>query len=425
MKKITFLSFLFFCFNIFITLNALAKTTLSYANFFPPTHIQSQLAESWCAEVVKRTNGEVSIKYFPGQTLVKAPQTYDAVVNGISHVGMTVLAYSPGRFPISSAIDLPMGYKSGVQATAIANAVLSKFQPQEFDDTQIMYLHAHGPGLINMGSKRVAIMEDMKGLKIIASGAKGLLISILGGSPIAIGMDNAYAALQKGVVDGSLHPLEANKGWKLGEVVKYVTESYSVAYTTTFAIFMNKDKWSELSPEVQKTIHDINLEWSAKHGEAWDADDKAGADFFKEKGGEFISMTDEEAARWKDAMTPVFEDYYKNVEPKGVDGKAVVEFIISAVSGGVILDDSDHDGISDDMDRCSDTPVGDFVDLFGCTIIKGDINRDGIIDLKDSQLGLKVITSKQASVDSAAECDEDGKVGLKDTIFIIQQSGKN
>jgi TRAP-type transport system periplasmic protein len=31
--------------------------------------------------------------------------------------------------------------------------------------------------------------------------------------------------LQKGVVDGSSHPVEANKGWKLGEVIKYVAES--------------------------------------------------------------------------------------------------------------------------------------------------------------------------------------------------------
>jgi TRAP-type C4-dicarboxylate transport system substrate-binding protein len=327
MKKITFLAFLFFCFNAFITLNAYAKTQLTYSNFFPPTHSQSQLAESWCAEVEKRTNGEVSIKYFPAQALAKAPQTYDAVVNGIADIGMTVLAYTGGRFPISSAIDLPMGYKSGVQATSVANAVYTKFAPKEFDDTSIMYLHAHGPGLINMGSKKVATIEDMKGLKIRTTGASGLVISALGGSPVGKGMGETYELLQKGVVDGSLHPLEANKGWKLGEVVKYVTESYPVAYTTTFAVFMNKGKWAKLSPEIQKTITDINAEWAGKHGEAWDESDKAGIEFLKEKGGEFISLSDEQAVRWKDAMAPVFEDYYKQVEPKGIDGKAVVEFI--------------------------------------------------------------------------------------------------
>jgi TRAP-type C4-dicarboxylate transport system substrate-binding protein len=129
MKRVTFITFSIFCFSALFAFNASAKTELTYANFFPPTHIQSQLAQSWCDEVEKRTSGDISIKYFPAQSLAKAPQTYDAVVNGIADIGMTVLAYSRGRFPIASAIDLPLGYKNGVQATKVANAVLNKFHP--------------------------------------------------------------------------------------------------------------------------------------------------------------------------------------------------------------------------------------------------------------------------------------------------------
>ncbi|WP_300455403.1 TRAP transporter substrate-binding protein [Desulfobacula sp.] len=327
MKKITVLAFFIFCFSSLFALTANAKMQLTYSNFFPPTHFNSQLAESWIQEVEKRTNGEVTIKYYPAQSLTKAPQTYDGVVNGIADIGMTVLAYSRGRFPVAQAIDLPMGYTSGVQATAVANAVLNKFHPKEFDDSQIMYVHAHGPGLINMASKKVATMEDMKGLKIRTTGASGLVISALGGSPVGKGMGETYQLLQKGVVDGSLHPLEANKGWKLGEVVKYVTESYPVAYTTAFAVFMNKRKWSKISPESQKAIKEINAEWSIKHGEGWDKADKAGIEFFKSKGGEFVSLSDAEALRWKAAMAPVIDEYIKKANEKGVDGKAVVDFI--------------------------------------------------------------------------------------------------
>jgi TRAP-type C4-dicarboxylate transport system substrate-binding protein len=327
MKKITISAFLVFCFSIFFTFNATAKTELSYANFFPPTHIQSRLAESWCKEVEKRTNGDVVIKYFPAQALTKAPQTYDAVVNGIADIGMTVLAYSRGRFPIASAIDLPLGYKSGVQATRVANAVLNKFHPKEFNDTKIMFLHGHGPGLINMASKKVASLADMKGLRIRTTGASGRVIAALGGSPVGKGMGETYQLLQKGVVDGSLHPLEANKGWKLGEVVKYVTESYPIAYTTTFAVFMNKGKWNKLSPAIQKIIKDINAEWADKHGEGWDSSDKAGIEFFKSKGGEFISLSDTEIEKWKAAVAPIMGEYAEKVSKKGIDGKAVVAFI--------------------------------------------------------------------------------------------------
>ena len=44
--------------------------------------IQSKLAEAWCQEVEKRTNGQVVVEYFPGQTLTKARQVYDGVVEG-------------------------------------------------------------------------------------------------------------------------------------------------------------------------------------------------------------------------------------------------------------------------------------------------------------------------------------------------------
>ena len=123
MKKIILLIFLVLCFGFFSSAGAIkaeaAGVKLTYSNFFPPAHIQSKLAESWCKEVEKRTNGQVVVEYFPGQTLTKARQVYDGVVEGISDVGFSVLAYTRGRFPVISAVDLPLGYTSGVVATKV------------------------------------------------------------------------------------------------------------------------------------------------------------------------------------------------------------------------------------------------------------------------------------------------------------------
>ena len=116
-------------------------------------------------EVETRTNGEVVVEYYPGQTLTKARQVYDGVVEGLSDVGFSVLAYTRGRFPVMAAVDLPLGYTSGTVATKVVNAVYKKFMPKELMDTQVMYLHAHGPGLIHTKGKAVRKMEDMKGLK--------------------------------------------------------------------------------------------------------------------------------------------------------------------------------------------------------------------------------------------------------------------
>lgn len=172
-------------------------------------------------------------------------------------------------------------------------------------------------------------MIDLKGLKIRGTGTSGKVVAALGASPVGKSMREAYQMLQKGVVDGSAHPVEANKGWKLGEVVHFLTENYSVAHTTTFAVFMNKAKWNKLSPAAQKAINAINSEWAIKHGEAWDASDKAGLEFFVAKGGKITSLSDEESKKWEAAVAPVFEDYIKKAGKKGVDGKAVVDFIKS------------------------------------------------------------------------------------------------
>jgi TRAP-type C4-dicarboxylate transport system substrate-binding protein len=327
MKRITFLTFLFFCFSILFSFSATAKTQLTYANFFPPTHGQSKLAESWCKEVEKRTNGEITIKYYPSSTLLNPATMYDGVVNGIADIGFTVLAYSRGRFAVAAAIDLPMGYTSGVQATKVANAVYNKFHPKEFKDTQIMYLHAHGPGVLHTVSKQINTLADIKGLKIRGTGTSGLIVNALGGSAVGKSMREAYTMLQKGVVDGSLQPFESDKGWKLGEVVHYAVKAPAIAYTTTFAVFMNKDKWNSLTPAQQKIIREINAEWAVKHGQVWDSDDAAGIEFFKSKGGKITTLSASENAKWEKAVAPVIDAYIKKVKAKGIDGKAVVDFI--------------------------------------------------------------------------------------------------
>lgn len=299
---------------------------LTYSNFFPPGHIQSKLAEAWCQEVEKRTNGQVVVEYFPGQTLTKAKQVYDGVVEGISDVGFSVLAYTRGRFPVISAVDLPLGYTSGMVATKVVNAVYEKFQPKELMDTKVMYLHAHGPGLIHTKGKAVRKMEDMKGLKFRGHGTSALVVKALGGTPVPKPMPETYQMLQKGVVDGAVYPFEANKGWKLGEVTDYCTADFSAAYTTSFFVVMNKDKWNSLSADNQKIIEQINKEWVIKHGEAWDASDAEGIVFFLNQGSQIIGLDGREAERWKKAVAPIISDYAADMTKKGFNGAEIVEF---------------------------------------------------------------------------------------------------
>lgn len=321
-----------FCFGAAVVLTLCASTPLkaeeiklTYSNFFPATHVQSKLAEEWGKEVEKRTNGKVKVEYYPGQTLTKADIVYDGVVNGISDIGFSVLGYTRGRFPLMEVVDLPLGYKNGPEATAVANAVYDKFKDKALTDTEVMYLHAHGPGLLHTKAKAVRKLEDNKGLKIRSHGTSQKVVKALGGTPVAMPMPETYQALQKGVVDGAVYPLESNKGWKLGEVVDYATLDYPAAYTTTFFVVMNKDKWKALPDDVKKTIQEINKEWIAKHAKAWDESDAEGLTFLKEKNKEIITLDDKEGARWAEAVKPVLKDFAEEMKAKNLPGAEALD----------------------------------------------------------------------------------------------------
>ncbi len=320
----------FFClFSLLVLSNrASAKSvTLRYTNFFPPTHAQSILAENWCREVEKRTQGRVKVQYFAGQTLTKAKGTYDAVARGIADVGLSCLAYTRGRFPVMSAIDLPFGYSSGSSATAAANHIYNKFQPEEFKDTQVMFLHAHGPGLIHTRDKAVKTIGDMKGLKIRSTGLSAEIIKALGGTPVTMAMPETYQSLQKGVVDGTASPFEAMKGFKLAEVVDFTTYSVSIAYTTAFFVVMNKARWNDLDSADQDIITAINQEYVMKHGQAWDDIDRSGMRYLLQQGKTIVGLDAKESAKWKKAVEPLFDDYVAQMEKKNMDGKTVLDAI--------------------------------------------------------------------------------------------------
>ena len=319
---------LFFAACLALTTTAAAKSvSMTYSNFFPPSHIQSKLAASWCKEVEKRTGGEVKISYFPGSALVKAPQIYDGVVTGRTDIGMSCLLYTRGRFPLMDVINLPFGNPSGEFATAVFNEVYDRFTPDELSDTKVMYLHAHGPGLIHTTKKKIRTMEDLEGLKIRSPGSVAGMIKALGATPVSISMSEVYQALQKGVADGAVYPEEANKGWKFGEVVDYSVACYPTAYSVGFFVVMNKDKWKALSSASKKAITELNREFAARHGQAWDKSDYKGIRFSLERGNTMTGISPEEAEKWQEAVQPVFDEYLEKTEKRGVPGEKALDFL--------------------------------------------------------------------------------------------------
>jgi TRAP-type transport system periplasmic protein len=292
-----------------------APIKLTFSIFFPPSHGQTLAAMDWAKEIEKRTNGKVQITVFPGGTLTKAPQCYSGVVEGISDLGFSLFAYTRGRFPVMAAVDLPMGYPNGRVASHVAQEFAKTFNPKELQDVKVLYLHAHGPGLLHT-KKPVKKLEDLKGMKIRATGLSAKVVEALGGVPVAMPQGGTYEALQKGVVEGTFGPMEVLKGWKQAEVIKYTTECYGVGYTTTFFIVMNLNKWNALPYDVKKVFDEVSEKYVDVHGNVWDATDVEGRKYTLSLGNEIIPLSEQENARWRKAVEPVIDNYIKNT-PNG------------------------------------------------------------------------------------------------------------
>ena len=305
-----------------------AKTfEFTYSTFFPPTHIQTKVPQAWAAEIEKRSKGQIKIKMFTGGSLTPAPQIYDGVVKGISDFGLSVFAYSPGRFPVIAAVDNPLGYPNAFVATRTINELYRKFNPKELSDVHVCYLFAHGPGLLHTAKKPVHKLEDVKGLKIRSTGTSQLIVRALAAAPVAMSQGETYDALKKNIVDGTLVPIEALEGFKQAEVLNYTTETYSAAYSQGFFVAMNLAKWNSLPKDLQKIIADVSKEYEDITAKAWEDSDVSGRKFALNLGHKFIKLSDQESVKFKEAVKPVFDEYIKNANAKGVDGQAVFDAV--------------------------------------------------------------------------------------------------
>ena len=182
------------------------------------------------------------------------------------------------------------------------NDFYNKFKPKELDDVKVLYLHAHGPGLLHTKTP-VRTLEDLKGMKIRATGTTAKIVTALGATPVAMPMSDSYDAISRGVAQGIVCPVESLQGWKLGEVIKYTTQDFGAAYSVTFFVVMNKAQVGTPCPRTCRRRSSRSTRSGstrrARPGTRWT---RPGAAFAAGLGDTVIPLSAEENARWAKAV---------------------------------------------------------------------------------------------------------------------------
>jgi len=74
---------------------------LRISSMWPPQHPLTKTFEQWGKDIEKATNGRITFSVFASSTLSPPMQVYDNTAKGVVDVGTALLAYAPGRLPLS------------------------------------------------------------------------------------------------------------------------------------------------------------------------------------------------------------------------------------------------------------------------------------------------------------------------------------
>jgi TRAP-type C4-dicarboxylate transport system substrate-binding protein len=289
---------------------------LKFANYLPAPAGQSKICEEFNAELESRTGGRVKIRYFPGGSLLTAPTVIKGIETGIADIGFSHIEYTPGRFPVMEAAELPLGYPTGWVANQIMNDYYNAFKPKEFQGFKVMWFHANTPSML-MTVKPVRKLEDMKGLIIRAPAILGDVIKALGGTPAPTPVMETYDAIAKGVLQGAFVGGGEARNLRFGEVVKYITDTWRVGNSYPFYVIMNRKKYESLSPDIKEIFDTLCGEYRERFALMWNSQDFYGRAFGKARGVEYIDLPDVEAKRWTEAVEPIIGDYIQRMVSKG------------------------------------------------------------------------------------------------------------
>ncbi len=293
---------------------AVTTITLTYANFPPASTFPCVQMERWKTEVEKRTNGKVTIKTFPGGTLLDAKDMFDGVVAGQADIGCLCMAYQPGRFSVTNALALPLGIKDSKTGSKMLWDLYTKYKPAEFESVKVLTMFTTAPSNI-MSKKPVRTLEDVKGMSLRASGGAGEILQAWGANMVGMPMSATPEALQKGVVQGLFSSLEVMKDFSYAELCKYATMTDTSLYP--FAVVMNKAKFESLPDDVKKVFEDLAVEQMNWTGEYMDNHVAEAIAFSKEKFQvEFIELTTEQKAEWQKMLEPIIAKWIEDNKVK-------------------------------------------------------------------------------------------------------------
>ena len=280
MRKVTMMGIaLAFVFGVYVcgvAPGVKAQTIqVKFAHFMSPMHIQHQKSfVPFCNKVEELTNGQVTVKIYPGGALGGPKQLPEAVKTGITDIAFTIPAYTTGRFPRTSVFDLPFLFDSSLHTTKVLYTLAYDYLADDYKDYKVLWFYSCGPGQLHSVTKPIRRVEDLKGMKMRSPGAyMSKALKLCGANPVGMPISKLTMSLEKKVIDGMLTPYSAVIDFRLWDLVKYIADVNM--YTMPMAVLMNKQKWNSLPDFAKRAIDEASgMQWGLHAAQVYDDHDQ-------------------------------------------------------------------------------------------------------------------------------------------------------
>ena len=307
-----------------------AEVTLKASHQFPggKGDVRDEMVQM-IARDVAAANVDMTIKVFPGSSLVKPNEQWKAMQTG--QIDMT---------------SLPLDYASGFHpqfgATLMPGLVKSHAHARRMNDSPFM---ADIKGIIEQGGAKVLAdawlagafagkdkcikkPEDVVGMKMRSAGATfSQMWAGAGASIVSIPSSEVYSALQQVVATGTDTSTGSFVSFRLYEQVKCITAPGDNGLWFMYEpVLIAKKSWDKLNPAQQKAL----MAASKKAEDFFEAESKKLDDkmveTFKANKVEVVTLTDAEADAWRAVAQ---KTSYKEFADKVPGGKALIDKALS------------------------------------------------------------------------------------------------
>jgi TRAP-type C4-dicarboxylate transport system substrate-binding protein len=279
-----------------------SATTLRASHQFPggKGDVRDDMVQM-IAKEAKDAGVGLDVQVYPGASLFKPNDQWNALVNGQLDISLFPLDYASGKVPAFSATLMPGLIRSPERAKRIdASAFMTDMRKIISDHGVIVLSDAWFAG--GMASKQGCIVKpaDLKGVKFRAAGPTFAAMWEAAGANIVTPPSNEiYNAFQTGVVDATDTSLGTFQSMRLYEQTKCLTAPGNNALWMMYEpVLMSKKNFDALTKPQQDAILKAGRDAQAYYESKAASVDGAAIKAFEDHNVKVVTLTDAEFDVW-------------------------------------------------------------------------------------------------------------------------------